>query len=81
MVERQKQLEETLEQEISTRDEYVTKVRSIQADIETLEDTLKPVVMKKLKVLEHELIQAKVWGKGKITQIYSGRKTDFGYTS
>jgi hypothetical protein len=35
-------------------------VKTIQTNIESLEDTLKPVVLKKLKVIEHELIQTKV---------------------
>jgi hypothetical protein len=59
LVQKQKQLEEELQHEIITRDIFATKMKKIQDDINNLEDSLKPVLLKKLKVLEQELIQAK----------------------
>lgn len=56
---KQKSLEDEYEHEIAARDVFANKMKTIQLDIDNLEDSLKPVLLKKLKVLEQELIQVK----------------------
>ncbi len=71
---KQKQLEEELQHEMITRDVFANKIKKIQQDIDKLEDTIKPVLLKKLRMLEQELIQVKGEKDILIKQIDSASK-------
>ncbi len=52
-------MEEEILRDTQERDAHANKVRVIQEEISKVEDVLRPVLMKKVKLLDQELIQVK----------------------